>query len=499
MIPPIFVIWGYASENILLSDFANAVHNQGHEILALPNEGISRQEELTRLLSTPFILLTSAHFTRDAQNLASAYPNIKIGADFLEILFHAKPILSVFYPHDLTTPLVLNEPALLSAFDLVLWPTPFFGYQPKPAKFHNVGWISYRNAWKPPAERSHDCVWFFSDLTSHVRRYGIDRTYEKISPILNEGVAIKFPYWPGHVEFEEAFRARGVHVIPAQQHTGDTIQDTRVAVANGISGIIIEASAMGTPVVALPSENAVEQKIQCEFFSAFPGVVLSRPEEFLRRRASLPPVLRPCIDPFDAQAVLDLILHEAEEKLATSFDYPPCSQADEIVFLTPGQENTISLRTGNEIEDGIRAFNAGDYAAAIEFLSAAMTQEPDNPLPFAYLGFIAAHQGLLQEAADFIAQADRVAPGRADIKAAFGEEMLKTGHPEIAAIYLKEAIELQPDLLTVYPTLAQSLHLVERGDGKAMTLPFDTGLTCRALLSCGKREGITVDAKEGDG
>jgi hypothetical protein len=57
-----------------------------------------------------------------------------------------------------------------------------------------------------------------------------------------------------------------VHVIPARQHTGDILRDTRVAVTNGLSEIIVEASMMGTPVIALPSKNAGEQRKQSGFF-----------------------------------------------------------------------------------------------------------------------------------------------------------------------------------------------------------------------------------------
>ncbi|MDR0565043.1 MAG: radical SAM protein, partial [Azoarcus sp.] len=106
--------------------------------------------------------------------------------------------------------------------------------------------------------------------------------------------------------------------------------------------------------------------------------------------------------------------------------------------------------------------NAGDYAAAFEPLAAALEQEPDNPLPSAYLAFVAAHQGLIQEARDFIAECERIAPHRADLIAAFGETLLKTKHPNIAAEYLEKAIGKQPDLYAAYPALGQSLDLCGR-------------------------------------
>ncbi|MDR0529365.1 MAG: radical SAM protein, partial [Zoogloeaceae bacterium] len=114
--------------------------------------------------------------------------------------------------------------------------------------------------------------------------------------------------------------------------------------------------------------------------------------------------------------------------------------------------------------------NAGDYAAAFEPLAAALEQEPDNPLPSAYLAFVAAHQGLIQEARDFITECERIAPHRADLIAAFGETLLKAEQANIAAEYLEKAIGKQPDLYAAYPALGQSLHLCGRHEEAAAIL-----------------------------
>ncbi|GHU06713.1 hypothetical protein FACS1894158_14010 [Betaproteobacteria bacterium] len=322
---PIFVVWGYGSENIF-RNFADFLRAQGHEVLTLPDARISKKMELEHLLREPFILLTSSHFTHDANTLAAIYPEIQIENDFLEILHHAKPLLSVYYPHDLATPLILNEPMLLSAFDLVLWPTPFFGYQPKPKNIRDVGLILFRGEWIPPKKRTYDCVWFFSEFTYHAKRYGIPKTYEKIAPILECGVAIKFPFWPGYKEFEREFQARGATVIPAEWHTGDILRNCRVAVSNSFSGIVPEAAFMGTPVIALPMESSddpndipqIQQfwQTQREIFSALPGVILSQYEDFPRHLAAMPPARPPLVKRFDPQHVLDIILTEAASKQA---------------------------------------------------------------------------------------------------------------------------------------------------------------------------------------
>jgi glycosyltransferase involved in cell wall biosynthesis len=112
---------------------------------------------------------------------------------------------------------------------------------------------------------------------------------------------------------------------------------------------------------------------------------------------------------------------------------------------------------------GIQAFNAGNQVQAVENLALAMQQEPGNPLPPAYLAYLCVQQGLIQEAVDFITKSSEITE-RADLIAAFGESLLKAGHPELAAEYLHAAIALQPDLLAAYPALAQSLHLSGRSE-----------------------------------
>ncbi|MDR3087359.1 MAG: methyltransferase domain-containing protein, partial [Azoarcus sp.] len=124
----------------------------------------------------------------------------------------------------------------------------------------------------------------------------------------------------------------------------------------------------------------------------------------------------------------------------------------------------------------IAAFHARDFAHALNLFSTLLETEPDNPLPPAYLAFIAAHQGLIQEAHDLIERSARIAPQRADLNAALGETFLQSGHPEQAAVYLQEAVQTQPDLLIAYPALAQSLHLTGRSEEAVSLLQAAAGM-----------------------
>lgn len=148
------------------------------------------------------------------------------------------------------------------------------------------------------------------------------------------------------------------------------------------------------------------------------------------------------------------------------------------------------------LEAGIQAFNHENFETAIKCLSTALAQEPDNPLPCAYLAFICVHQRLFREARDFIAQSVKIAPGRADLIAALGEVFLKNGRPVEAAEYLREALHAQPDLFAAYPALAQSLHLTGQSEEAVSllqtvsSLPSDAqthiqGVLLKILAECG--------------
>jgi glycosyltransferase involved in cell wall biosynthesis len=150
---------------------------------------------------------------------------------------------------------------------------------------------------------------------------------------------------------------------------------------------------------------------------------------------------------------------------AHHFDYMDFANLSkqEQIFVSPSLSSLPQIQQA-PLEQGIRAYKQENFEMAIECLSTAMFQEPNNPLPYAYLAFVCVHQGLFQEAHDFIVQATRIAPERADLIAALGEIFLKNGRPSEAAEYLREAVNAQPDLFAAYPALAQSLHLTGQSE-----------------------------------
>jgi len=196
---------------------------------------------------------------------------------------------------------------------------------------------------------------------------------------------------------------------------------------------------------------------------------------------------------------------EKAEKIRSvhHFDYMDFANiSKQIQIFAPRQPSPIPQTPKSLLEQGIHAFNTEDHETAVECLSTAMTQEPDNPLPCAYLAFICARQGLEVEACNFIAQSTRLAPERADLIAALGEVFLKNSNPSEAVKYLREAVHAQPDLFAAYPAFAQSLHLTGQS-GEAVSLlqttaalpsnsqaPIQSTLL-QILAECGDLSGFT--------
>lgn len=308
---PLFVFWGYGSEHVL-GGLQGHIASLGFDTLALPDPNLSKTAEAELLATREFILLTSSHFARDAQTLKVMYPEITAGLAPVEIISRFAPLASIYYPHDLATPLVTIETQLINLFDLVLWPTQHFGYHPRPKQIETVGWIGYPDE-PTPSPSPLGPVFLFSDFCTHREKFGLEGTLNKLAPVLRQGVAIKFPFWPGHQEFEKRFSDAGFDVIPAQESTGRTMLQTSVVVSNSISSISVEASYMGRPVINL-REPYLPRGLQDEFIAGLAGCQIVNYEEFASACANPPkaPPLR--VKPFSNEAATAAILKVVTRK-----------------------------------------------------------------------------------------------------------------------------------------------------------------------------------------
>lgn len=110
------------------------------------------------------------------------------------------------------------------------------------------------------------------------------------------------------------------------------------------------------------------------------------------------------------------------------------------------------------LPDAINAYNAGNIDYATRLLTGLLESGSEDPLVYAYLAFVCAHQNLRDDADNFIRHALSLAPGQTKLLAALGEAFLKAGAPADARKYLTEAIQLQPDLFAAYPALGEAMR-----------------------------------------
>lgn len=312
------------------------MHALGFKCITLPSEEwptINSEIDLFR--NEPFVLITTSHFLRDRVNLRDIYPDIRIGLSPLQIISSCNPICSIFYPHDPAMPMVLMEPSMLNCFDLVLWPTSWFGYHPKPRNIIDVGWIGDFNAdcatdarlrrYLDNGSTNELKCWFFSDFVHHHKTFGLERTFKKVLPILQQGVAIKFPAWSGSDEYESYFSDQGVDVIPSQLNTIKCIRKCSVVISNSLSGITFEAILSGVPVINL-LEPWNSEGTQRSLSAGIAGCTVSSYEDFPKAMAN-PPRRPSCrLLPFNFEVAIQGILemtHSRSQGRNAVFPAPP--------------------------------------------------------------------------------------------------------------------------------------------------------------------------------
>jgi predicted O-linked N-acetylglucosamine transferase (SPINDLY family) len=214
-----------------------------------------------------------------------------------------------------------------------------------------------------------------------------------------------------------------------------------------LSGTCCLAMLCGCPVVSLEHPRYAQFAYTPELMALLPEGILAlsdAPEEIERARKHLPKLREETL--------------RRQSKCQTWLG----------IFIQKTQAAAQSAVPGSV--QAIAAFQSGNFERAIALLTPLLEKEPENPLPPAYLAFIAAEQGEPLAAADFIETAARIAPDCADLKAALGESFLKAERPDLAAKYLEEAIAAQPDLWIAYPAYAQSLHLTGQSEAAVALL-----------------------------
>lgn len=242
-----YLFYGFGSEYVL-HPLYEEMKKRGYECVEI--DALQKKNSIdlmNQFIDTPVCFITSAHLLLDKKTFTDLYPNTNLFYGVLEIISLLKPVRSVYIPHDLTQPLIRNEKDFLNQFNIFLSPCePFTSAYSHYCKTIEVGWIKYRQS--DTKIKRHKAVWFLSDFVLH-QKMGKEQSFEKISPVLKQGIAIKFPQWMNYKEFEDYFSDQGIRVYPTSLNTIDLIKNHEIIITNGLSSIIAESYFLGKTTV----------------------------------------------------------------------------------------------------------------------------------------------------------------------------------------------------------------------------------------------------------
>ncbi len=305
-----FFFYGYGSEYVL-HPFFRYVRSMGFDAFEVNLfEGGDPTTILRALKNRDVVFLTSAHLLRGAYSLQKIYPEIA-GACFapVELISELRPICSVYYPHDLVEPIVLEEDLFIDCFDIYLIPEPHMGFYEDRLFCQNVGWIKHRGV--PVTNPKVSRVWPISEFIG-LRKQGLERSSKLLAPLLQQDVAIKFPQWWGHQEFEDYYRSLGLQVIDAGTNTFDCILNADLVVSNGMSSVVAEAYLSGKNVIHVGSSHVQRQRFSHYsdiYFVSWDSLSEIRLNEIAFRGGR-----QPSLKPFDFALALETITGWLEGK-----------------------------------------------------------------------------------------------------------------------------------------------------------------------------------------
>lgn len=241
----LYLFHGFASEYVLHPLYSE-MKKCGHHCLEL--DLLNKQLDKTlvdELQSKNVVLITSGHIALDHDS----YPDVYKGCDTywspLEIISIVNPIRSYYIPHDLTHPLIDNEHSYLGLFDCFFVPLKKFSIYDRFCRVENLGWIKKNFNFDTNSKNTRDAIWFMSDIGYHQEHYGVEATYNKMAPILNQGVAVKFPAWPITEIYEDFFRSMGVTVHSSSENLMQLLHEYQLIITNSESSVVSEAYYSG--------------------------------------------------------------------------------------------------------------------------------------------------------------------------------------------------------------------------------------------------------------
>jgi hypothetical protein len=303
---PRFVFFGAQGEYVL-GPLAAEMRARGHncpEIVA--REGVDAIAEMAALggHAGPTVLLTSAHFLHDTESMVE-FLGIPACPPLLSVIDALKPDRLVYYPHDLSTPLLWDEHQYAHRIDLYLAATDTERMLTRQMRVEVVGWIKLRHRAQPPDRRGR-ALWLCMGTETVVRRIGARRTFDIYRPLLRDWCAMKLPPYDYCRPLQDLFAGEGAPVVDCFETPPDHVPHYDVVVSNGPSSVVREAGMMGKPVFIVTDPAVFPQRYLREMadFADMPNVRFVPGIDDVPETA---PSVKPRLKPFEMDRAIALI------------------------------------------------------------------------------------------------------------------------------------------------------------------------------------------------
>lgn len=309
--PARFVFFGAEGEYVL-GPLAQAMTARGFdcvEIVARP--GFDAAAAITALPQHDgrTVLLTSTHFLHDTESMAEflgvpGYPSLPA------VMERLRPDLLVYYPHDLSTPVLWDEHGYLHRIGLYLAATDAELALRRQVEVVPVGWIKLRPA-TAKAERRGRGLWLCMGTETVIRKVGARRTFDQYRPHLRDWCTMKLPPYANCRAMEDMLRAAGIAVIDCFEPPPAHVPHYELVVSNGPSSVVREAGLMGKPVFVVTHRDLFPQDYLREMqdFADMPNVrFVPSLDDIPAQLADVPARLRP----FDEARAIAAILARLE-------------------------------------------------------------------------------------------------------------------------------------------------------------------------------------------
>lgn len=249
------------------------------------------------------VLLTSAHVMHDGPSMQDLVGSPGCLSP-LQVQAIADPVITVFVPHDLQTPILIEEMHYLSHLDLYLAATPEELMLRRKVDVELVGWIKRRDPASPPFERRGRALWLTMGMEIGVHRAGVQAKVDGVRPHIRDWCDIKLGPNDIVAELEQALRAEGASVLDRNLSAADLVPHYDVIVSNGPTSAVREAAMMGKPVFVLTHKGIFSGRASMGQYADLPNVrFVPTMDDIPEDVVDLPPRLLP----FDMGRAMDAI------------------------------------------------------------------------------------------------------------------------------------------------------------------------------------------------